>query len=69
MSLISQRTHATGEEMTRLGLDELGRKTQEHQFNRYSRSTESLFGLAADIMNDTVAGRIDRDRTPHHRWG
>lgn len=57
------------EELTRIGIDELGRKTQEAQFNRYSRSTDDLFGLAAGIMNDAVAGEIDRDRKTHRRWG
>lgn len=57
------------EEMTLIGLDELGRKTQEGVFNRYSRSTEDLFGLAAEIMNDVVVNNIDRDRKTHRRWG
>jgi len=57
------------EEMTRLGLDELGRKTQEGVFHRYSRSDLDLFELAAGVMNDAVAGNIDRDRRTHRRWG
>jgi len=57
------------EEMRRLGLDDLGRTTQGSQFNRRSRSEEDLWTLAAQIMNDTVAGKIDRDRVPLRRWG
>ena len=57
------------EELTRLGLDDLGRRTQTNQFNRFSRSEDDVFELAARIMNDAVAGDIDRHRRPHRRWG
>jgi len=57
------------EELTRIGLDDLGRRTLEGEFNRYSRSDNDLFDLAADIMNKAVANDIDRDRRPHRRWG
>lgn len=50
--------------------DEAGRKAQENEFYRVSRRPgEDLFELAAVIMNDAQAGNIDRDRTPHKRWG
>lgn len=57
------------EELTRIGVDEQGRKVQENAFNRHSRSDPDLFALAADLMNDAVSGNIDRDRIPHRRWG
>lgn len=57
------------EELTRLGIDELGRKIQEGEFNRYSRSDPDLFVLAAEVMNNALANRIDRNRRPHRRWG
>jgi hypothetical protein len=57
------------EELTSIGLDELGRKTLEGEFNRYSRSDDDLFELAADIMNKALSNDIDRDRKTHRRWG
>lgn len=57
------------EEMTFLSLDELGRKTQEGEFNRTSRSVEDLYELAANIMNDVLSDNINRNRRPHRRWG
>lgn len=57
------------EELTKMGLDHKDRVTQQAQFNRYSRSDEDLWSLAAQIMNDTDAGNIDRDRKTHRRWG
>ena len=50
-------------------LDELGRKTLEGEFNRYSRSDLDLFDLAANILNKAKGDDIDRDRKTHHRWG
>lgn len=57
------------EELTCLGMDEVSRKVQENAFNRHSRSDSNLFVLAAQLMNDALAGNIDRDRKPHRRWG
>lgn len=57
------------EEMTRIGLDDLGRIVLEGEFNRYSRSDQDLFELAAGIMNKAMTGQIDRDRRTHRRWG
>lgn len=57
------------EELTRVGVDDLGRRTQEGFFNRYSRSDDDLFELAAQLMNDALAGNIDRFRKTHRRWG
>lgn len=57
------------EELMHLGIDELGRKIQEGEFNRYSRSDPDLFVLAAEVMNNAVNGNIDRNRKTHRRWG
>lgn len=57
------------EELTRIGLDDLGRRTQENAFNRFSRSDKDLFELAAQLMNDALDDNIDRFRRPHRRWG
>jgi len=57
------------EEMLRLGLDDLGRRTMLGEYNRCSRSEDDLFSLAARIMEDIVNDRIDRNRRPHRRWG
>lgn len=57
------------EEMTRLNLDDLGRITQEGEFNRVSRSCPDVFEAAAEVMNAVVEDRIDRYRKPHRRWG
>lgn len=57
------------EQFAEAHLDDVGRRAQEWQFNRRSRSEEDLFALAAEIMNDTEAGKIDRDRIPLRRWG
>ena len=57
------------EELIKLEIDELGRKTQEAEFNRYSRSEHNLFELAAVVMNNALSGNIDRNRKTHRRWG
>lgn len=57
------------EELTRIGIDDLGRRTQTSQFNRLSRSFDDLWGIAARIMNDALVDNIDRFRRPHRRWG
>ena len=57
------------EEMRALGLDDLGRITQNGQFNRRARSEEDMLAIAVTIMNDVLIDRIDRNRRPHRRWG
>lgn len=57
------------EELTRIGIDDLGRRTQTSQFNRRARSEEDLWAVAAEIMNDARVDNIDRNRKPHRRWG
>jgi hypothetical protein len=56
-------------ELKRLDIDDLGRRAQTSQFNRRSRSEDDLWELAAQIMNDSIAGNIDRFRKPLRRWG
>lgn len=57
------------EELTRIGMDDLGRRTQENAFNRHSRADTDLFELTAQLMNDALDDNIDRFRRPHRRWG
>ena len=57
------------EELTRLGLSDTDRKTQEGYYHRHSRSDENLYELAAKVLNDAVAGDIPQNRKPHRRWG
>lgn len=57
------------EELTRMGLSEVDRKTQESVYHRFGRSDGDLFELAADVLNDALEGRIQQGRVPHHRWG
>ena len=57
-------------EMVALGLiTNDDRILQQQLFHRWSRSLQDLFELTAEIINDTIDGRIVRDRTPHRRWG
>lgn len=56
-------------ELINLQLDPLGRSQQEGIFHRESRSQDDLYVLVAQIMNDTVDGKIDRERKPLRRWG
>jgi hypothetical protein len=57
------------EELTKLGLSDDDRRIQESAFHRWSRSREDLFVLAAEIINDAIEGKIDRNRRPLRRWG
>lgn len=56
------------EELQKLVNDD-DRRIQQHHFNRWSRSEDDLYELAAQILRDAVEGKIDRDRPPHRRWG
>lgn len=57
------------EELQRIGVDDLGRITQQGVFNRHSRSDLDIFELAAQVMNDAAVDNIDRYRKTHRRWG
>ena len=56
-------------ELIALKLDDLARYQQEGIFHREGRSRIDLYGLVAEIMNDTTEGKIDRNRKPMRRWG
>jgi hypothetical protein len=56
-------------ELRRLGIDDLGRRTQTAQFNRRHRTEEDMWTVAAEIMNEALNDNIDRFRKPHRRWG
>lgn len=45
------------------------RRTQQWKYNRESRSVTDLFQCAADIMNETLDGKVEQNRKPHYRWG
>lgn len=59
------------EELKKLDIDDEGRKAQVDVFHRHSRmeSERDPCELAARLLNDAIAGKIDRDRKPHKRWG
>jgi hypothetical protein len=57
------------EELRRLHIDDEGRKIQLWYFNRWTRSVDDVFEVAAEAMNAAVEDRIDRQRNPHKRWG
>lgn len=52
-----------------VAISEDDRRIQQLTFNRWCRSRDDLFELAAEIMNDVVDGKILRERVPHKRWG
>lgn len=57
------------EELTAIGLSDVDRRTQQWLYNRESRSDLDLFETTARIMNDSLDGKIEQNRIPHHRWG
>lgn len=61
--------HWLDEELTRIQIDDTIRRLALWMYNRYSRSDEDLFELAAQVMNDAMGGKIDPTRKPHRRWG
>jgi hypothetical protein len=56
-------------ELTSIGVSDEDRRTQQWKFNRESRSDNDLFQCAADIMNEALDGKVEKNRIPHHRWG
>jgi hypothetical protein len=56
-------------ELIVLELDDIARFQQEGIFHREGRSRVDLYSLVAEIMNDTIEGKIDRNRKPMRRWG
>lgn len=57
------------QELTSLHLHEHECRTAIDIFNRFARSEEDLFGLAAQIMNDATSRKINVYRRGHRRWG
>ncbi len=68
----TKNTVATGyfleEELIRMGVTDIDRKTQCWKFNRLSR-TYDIFETAAECLNDVLDGTVEKDRKPHRRWG
>jgi len=57
------------EELQRLGASDDDRRTQQHYYNRWSRSEDDLFELAARTLNIVLSGAVEQNRVPHRRWG
>jgi hypothetical protein len=57
------------EEVVRLGANEDDRRTQQQFYNRWSRSEDNLWDLAARTLNAVIAGEVEQNRVGHHRWG
>jgi hypothetical protein len=57
------------EELTRLGCNDDDRRTQEAFYNRWSRSDEDLWDLAARTLNAVIDQQVEQHRIPHRRWG
>jgi len=57
------------EELISLKVNEADRKTQEWYYNRWSRSEEDLWSLAARTLNTVLDGEVEQNRVPHRRWG
>ena len=57
------------EELVRLGVSDDDRRTQQSFYNRWSRSDDDLFDLAARTLNAVVDGCVEQNRIAHRRWG
>ncbi len=71
MDSASKRTVATGYWLDReLGkvCNDADRKTQCWKYNRLCR-TYDVFEVAAEVMNEALAGDVEQNRKPHRRWG
>jgi hypothetical protein len=56
------------EELVRLGVNDIDRRTQQWKFNRLSR-TYDVFESAAETLNEVLDGEVEQNRRPHRRWG
>lgn len=56
------------EELRRVGCTQQDQKTQLWKFNRMSR-TYDVFEVAAECINEAIAGTIEQGYRPHRRWG
>lgn len=57
------------EELVRLGVNDDDRRTQQHFFNRWSRSDDDLFALCSLTLNNVLDGNVEQNRKLHRRWG
>ena len=57
------------EELVRLGCNEADRKTQQHYYNRWTRSDGNYFLVAADALNTVLDKNVEQNRIPLRRWG
>jgi hypothetical protein len=57
------------EQLVALGCNEADRRTQMHFYNRWARSDDDLFDLAARALNAVLDGDVEQNRVPHRRWG
>ena len=56
------------EELRRLGVNEVDRKTQQRKYNRLSR-TYDVWETAAECLNDVLDGTVEQGGKRHRRWG
>ncbi len=56
-------------ELTKICANDEDRRTQQDYYNRWSRSREDLWGLAAETLNSVLEGTVEQGRKPHRRWG
>lgn len=56
------------DELKAQGVSDDDRRATLWSFNRRSRAAFELFQLAADIMNEVLAGTVD-NKPAHRRWG
>lgn len=57
------------EELERLKVSDQDRKTQDGYYYRRSRSEEDIYTIVSELLNEAVAGTVEKDRKPHRRWG
>lgn len=57
------------EELVRLGCNDDDRRTQQWFYNRWSRSDDDLWDLAARTLNTVLDGKVEQNRVGHRRWG
>ena len=56
------------EELRRLNVNDVDRKTQLGKYHRLSR-TYDIWQVAAECLNDVLDGTVEQGRVPHRRWG
>ena len=57
------------EQLVALGCNDDDRRTQQQFYNRWSRSDDDLFDLAARTLNAVLDSDVQQNRVPHRRWG